>query len=309
MKRTHFELVIKLLLSGGAVGAAVPMPACQGQCPDTVVEPEPYDLPEDAQIFGATDDGVQYAVGGGGVVMELLTGGQVYRPVEVDLRAVAVTDELVIVAGAGGVVATAAIDSGDWQVIDIGTTADLWGATPDADRRTLIVGDGVMFSRDANAGMWTAVAPPEGGWGELRAVYSDWRGVLAVGRGGVIWFATSMHGPWQREDVGTDADLTSVYNGLVGGADGLVLARDQTGAWAQRAIDSTATVIDVYPAVLTAAGELFEITGDGTAVVRTRLTDPVAGAHAVTRGDDGTYIVLGEAGAQRQVGRCVRYTL
>lgn len=310
-------LVVTLLLSTATAAALVP--ACV-DCPDTVATPEPYSLPEDITVLGELWDdynGDRYLVGADGVVIELFGDTRVQRPVDVDLRAVVLTSELVIVAGAAGVVAAAPRGSDEWQVIDLGTTADLHGATYNTPAygtnnptaRVLIVGDDVMFSHDPIAGTWTPVAPPEGGWGQLRAVHADWESkVLAVGRGGVIWSASSPQGPWTREDAGTDADLWTVHNGLIGGDGGLVLARDSaSGTWQARPIDSSSAVIDVFPAILTAAGELFDIDYDGT-ISPTPKTDPVPGAHVVLPDESDAYLVLGEPGSHRQVGKvCYGY--
>ncbi len=310
--------MVTLLLSAGAAAALVP--ACEGDCPDTVAAPEPYSLPEDITVLGELWDdnnGDRYLVGAGGAVINLFGDPQVQRPVTVDLHAVVLTSELVIVVGAAGVVAAAPLGSDDWQVVDLGTTADLHGATYNAPdygvvnptARVLIVGDDVMFSHDPIAGTWASVAPPEGGWGELRAVHADRESkVLAVGRGGVIWSASSPQGPWTREDAGTDADLWTVHNGLIGGDGGLVLARDSaSGTWRARPIDSSSAVIDVFPAILTAAGELFEIDNDGT-ISTTPRADPVPGAHVVLPDESDAYLVFGEPGSHRQVGEvCYGY--
>lgn len=319
MTRSRLRLVLEFLLSGAAAAALVPLPACRPECPDEVTEPEPLALPEDVEVLGEhwdPNNGDQYLVGAGGVVLELFGARRVSRPVDVDLRAVTASAELVIVAGAGGVVAAAPRGGDDWQIVDLGTTASLWGAAhvspsydaADPRARVLLVGDGVMFIHEPFAGRWAPVPAPEGGWGDLRAVHGDWQGhVLAVGRAGVIWSATSPEGPWTREDAGTDADLTAVHDGLVGGVGGLVLARDEAGVWRRRPIDSTSTVLDVSPAILTAAGEIFEIDYDGT-VSTTPLTDPVPGARVLIPDAEGSYAVLGAPGSHRQVGAyCYSY--
>lgn len=270
--RLRSSLVLQLLL--GTCGAALigSTPACDPCSSDPWSAPEPFrGLPADATIraavHGPDDRGyvTHWAVGDHGLVLLLDYTGVTPHPVPgaPDLRGVAVTDAQVVVVGPGGTLLTSPLDGEVWTPTPLGTTADLWHVadlTTDAGEFTIAVGDGVMFIRDALAGGWTAVTPPEGGWGDLRVVGSTAsNSLLAAGLAGALWTATTPAGPWTRVDAGTTADLTTMGPPgavtLIGGSDNTLLVTDRRGGWQPLAHDFIADIIDI--------GATYLLTSDG----------------------------------------------
>ncbi len=273
--RLRSSLVLQLLL--GTCGAALigSTPACDPCSSDPWSAPEPFrGLPADATIRAAVrglDDRdylTHWAVGDHGLVLLLDYTGVNPRPVPgaPDLRGVVVTDAQIVVVGPGGTLLTSPLDGEAWTPTPLGTTADLWhvaNLTTDAGEFTIAVGDGVMFMRDALAGGWAAVTPPEGGWGDLRVVgRTASNTLLAAGLAGALWTASTPAGPWTRVDTGTTADLTTMGPPaavtLIGGSDSTLLVADHRGGWQPLAHDFTADIVDISPTyLLTSDGALY----------------------------------------------------
>lgn len=160
------------------------------------------------------------------------------HPVTADLHAVSPGPEnLVFAAGAGGTL-IGGHDGATWQVLPSGTTADLWDlewVRRNGAQELLAVGDEVVLRRDPLAGSWSPIDPPDGGWGHLRAVFANDARVFVVGLAGTVWSSPEPRGVWQREPIGTDADLLAGYGGdplstddpvIVVGVGGTALRRD-----------------------------------------------------------------------------------
>lgn len=268
MVRLRSLFVLQMLLAAGAAAALVPLPGCGTGCRDPWAAPASYEIDTEATILGDwwdPVDGAQMVVGSGGVVIQDVgSTARVDRPATVDLRGVTTTNELVIAVGDGGTVVAAPRGSGEWQTIDLGTTADLHDVTVfesgSGAQFVVVVGEGVMFVRDPETTMWSPVPAPDGKWGALRSVHADryGGGITAVGHGGAIWTANDPTGTWRREDSGTTEDLTIVRYDVVGGTNGTLLRADDEGLWKKFDLGTTSDVVDVFPAVLTADGEVFE---------------------------------------------------
>ncbi|HEY0138095.1 MAG TPA: hypothetical protein VGB85_28610 [Nannocystis sp.] len=319
MLRLRSVLVIQMLLAAGAAAALVPLPGCSTGCRDPWLTPEAFDLPVEATILGdvwSTYDGSQVLVGSGGVIVEDVTSTpRIHRPVTADLRGVTITRELVVAVGDGGTVVVASRGSDEWQVIDLGTTADLHAVTTfeteAGEEIVVVVGEGVMFARAAETGAWSAVPAPKGGWGSLRGVDAQpYTGtIVAVGRGGAIWRASDPNGTWQREDSGTSEDLTIVRLGLIGGTNGTLLRLGDDGTLHKFDLGTDSDVLDVHPVVLTADGRVFEFEAYEDAPSGAIYTlGP--GLRVVIEDGESEYglVALGEPGKHRHLGNtCVPY--
>lgn len=153
--RAHRHFGLSLALSVGVVGGFAAQPACigRGDCMNPWVAPAPYMLPVDANIRGGglyneqQGEGQLYVVGDDGLVLELYGERRVYHAADVDLNAIVVIYDQVVVVGRSGTLATAPVGSDDWQLIDLGTKADLWDVAT-LSGHTVIVGDGVVFLHD-----------------------------------------------------------------------------------------------------------------------------------------------------------------
>ncbi len=265
----RLRVVLQLLLATCAT-SVLGSSACDPPCPDPYGEPEPYPLGIDFEVRGAASDdqGFTYLVGAGGLLFEL-SGSRRHKIADVDLRAVAVNRELIMAIGAASTLVVGTRNGESWERVELGTTAELrhistmhWSTVP----TTIIVGDGVMFWYDSKHATWVEIAPPEGGWGDLRATgYDSEKHLIAVGRGGVVWTAPAPAGPWTREDAGTDADLLTLSPpqgdlNFIGGASGTLLARSINGAWQPVALDNDTDIIDLSSGhLLTADGRIFAI--------------------------------------------------
>lgn len=273
MHRLRSSLVLQLLL--GTCGAALVTgtPACDSPCDDPWSTPEPYavaDLPTDRAVRGSGND---WIVGDGGLVAIIESAGatRLPPPVDTDLHAVVVTADVAVLVGAGGTILTGTVDGSEFLRATLASTADLWHVADieRGDGNILVaVGDDVMFIRDALDGTWTSVTPPEGGWGRLRAVGQGGdEGLIAVGLGGVVWSAVQPAGPWQRLDLGTTADLTTIgdaYLPLIGGSDSTLLTYAPDRGWSTLAHDFAGDVVDLdLGYILTSTGDIYEYDYEG----------------------------------------------
>lgn len=309
MFQLRLKLIVTLLASSCAASAAVALPACNAHCPDWAA-PESFTLAPDADIVAAWRfdyDGQRYLVAAGGVVIELDAGGSRHQPVDGELHGFARTLEELIVVGDGGALAVKGVDDTSWETVDIGTTADLWQVVTSQyiDGRHVIVGDGVMFAYDPETSTWEPITPPEGGWGDLRGFSYDVHETLliAVGRGGLVWTAERLEGPWKREDPGIDADLTVIQGARAGGVGGVVVERGSDGTWRRIDLGTTADVMAMFfDFTLTGDGQLFK--GDE------RLAQLEPGLRALI--DDGTdtdtVIAFGPAGTHQRVRDQCQYS-
>lgn len=269
MHRLRSSLVLQLLLGTGGAALVSGTPACDSPCDDPWSTPEPYavaDLPTDRAVRGS---GNNWIVGDGGLVAIIESAGATVLPppVATDLHAVVVTTEVAILVGAGGTILTGTLDGSEFLRATLPSTADLWHVADiqrNAGNSVIAVGDDVMFIREALDGTWTAVTPPEGGWGRLRAVgQSGDEGLIAVGLGGVVWSAVQPAGPWRRLDLGTTADLTSfdsdAYQPLIGGSHSTLLTYAPDSGWSPLAHDFAGDVVDLaYGYILTSTGGIHE---------------------------------------------------
>jgi hypothetical protein len=156
-----------------------------------------------------------------------------------DLRAIwAESNDAVNILWAVGDAGTAAV-SGDggqtWQLVTLPTTANLH-AIIGIGSRLLMAGDDVLLVQGAD-GTWTEVTAPDGGWGQLRALFNHGDRLYAVGLDGVIRSTSDPSGEWIAESSGTQADLFAIGDlhpksgGTVAalGAGGTLLVRKSEG--------------------------------------------------------------------------------
>ena len=322
MHRLRSSLVLQLLL--GTCGAALVTgtQACDSPCVDAWSSRTPYavdDLPDGSPVRASASEPDRYnywIVGDNGLVAIVDSVGATVlpRPVTTHLHALVLTTQFVVLVGAGGTLVTGLLDGSEFITSDLGTTADLWhvaDVTPYSNPTLIAVGDGLMFLRDPLAGTWTAISPAEGEWGQLRAVGTDGDGgLIAVGLGGVAWTTSHPAGPWQRLDLNTTADLTTLDTaaGLIGGSQSTLLAYKSGFGWYPLAHEFTGDVVDIKPGtILTSDGELFSYDYDGLARTPSGTVDPGLRV-LVPLGYDEELLVLGEPGrAVRLENACPSY--
>lgn len=193
---------------------------------------------------------------------------------ESDLNDVEAISEGWLVIGDDGFAALSADEGASWTTLDLGgVTSDLHAIVRYFEG-TLIVGDGVvLYGEPGDA--WIELAPPSGGWGDLRAGYFGYRTFL-VGLDGVAW--SGGLGTWDAESTGTDADLLAMGGAFSGdvddrffvvGTDGTLLRHHDADGWAVFDVGVTADLIDITPeyehesiAVLAADGTVHQLDGD-----------------------------------------------
>lgn len=237
----------------GWIGALSLLCAVSG-CPDCPVPLSTWDT--EAIDLGVTDDlnavlidvsrsesrPVLRFVGTGGVVAQLSSGAAaVQRPVEADLRDIAQTsDDLLFVVGDDGVILGSQDRGTSWERLESGTTAALRAvaAVPSGNGDIVVAaGAEVVLVRTALTGEWSAVEPPDGGWGDVLRFVQDGPQLLALGRGGAMWRTTDARGSWVRVATGASADLRAAgwVQGatpdgpgafIVAGSDGTILVRE-----------------------------------------------------------------------------------
>lgn len=214
MNRNALALALQLLHAACAGLAVATVSGCVCSAPT----PSSFELGTEEIIHGfslGSDDLGGIAVGSGGLVaaigFEEPRLVQHFRPTDADLHDVSATLGETLVVGAGGTILVSGEDNSVWTPV-VGfpeLSADLWAIERVwlGDRGwTLVVGDQVVVVRD-DAGEWSTVAPPPGGWGELRGVFEAWDRVFVVGRGGVVWSASDPTQGWVAEETGASADL------------------------------------------------------------------------------------------------------
>lgn len=317
----HRHFGLSVALSVGVVGSLAALPACfgHGDCSKPWVAPMPYMLPFDANIRGGGlyseqhGEGQLYVVGDDGLVLELYGDRRVYHAADVDLNAIAVIDDQVIVVGRSGTLATAPAGSNDWQLVDLGTKADLWDVATLPYRHTVIVGDGVVFLHDPVANIWSPIPPPEGGWGQLRAVGAGDRRFVMVGHAGAIWSTLGtpdLEHPWIREDAGTVADLTTIATPtddivVVGGREGTLLSLTN-GRWQRIPSGVDADILDIdgtNVASLTADGEVWLLNRYDLSAPPELLFDLGVGPRVLLTdyANNFSLIALGTAGTHQRI--------
>jgi photosystem II stability/assembly factor-like uncharacterized protein len=179
----------------------------------------------------------------------------------------------------------------------VDTTANLRGITSFGSR-LVVVGDEVVLVQLAD-GTWAEQLPPEGSWGQLRAVYNHGSRLYAVGLGGVIWSAEDPNGEWLAEPSGVEVDLFDVgpLGEIVGvvGAEGTLLVGGECG-WTRVETGLSRDLINhEHYGVLAADGEVFEV-GENYEL---RPIDRIPGALALSYHGFNFYddlVVVGEGG-------------
>ncbi len=312
MMNPRLRLVMQLLFATCA-SSVLGSPGCDQNCEDDRwAPPIPYGRTTGIDIRGAVTGGSNYdayAVGAGGEIIGLDAYQRIAYPVDVELRAITITYDVVVAVGADATVVVGTRGEDTWEASQLDTTAELRSVGTVSVRgidTTYIVGDGVMFEHEPSLGRWTPVPAPPGGWGDLLAIGGDGDGgVIAIGRGGVVWTTSSSRGPWTREDAGSDADLWTIspLSGaevFVAGADGTLLARHPTDGWRTIAHDLGVDILDLATGVALAAdGRVFLPADDGgfdwdpVAELgpgpRVLVHDSVYQPDIVALGDDGTH--------------------
>jgi hypothetical protein len=161
----------------------------------------------------------------------------------------------------------------------------------------VVVGDGVVRVQIFGSGKWFTPPEPDGGWGELRATFSDGVSVWAVGAGGVAWVSTDPFAVWTAEDVGLgNVDL----NG--GGGPPIRLVGDAGsyayyggGHWTAVDTNINEDLLDYAAGIVVARdGRLFEADYDGL-----RRVDKAEGFNRSLYRSDVAVIVVGEGGRGR----------
>jgi hypothetical protein len=219
------------------------------------------------------------------------------------LRGVAVSDSGWWVVGDGGFVAVSQTRGQMWSTIALGTSAN-FHAIANHDGQLVAVGDEVVVAQDQN-GNWAEVTAPVGGWGQLRAVFSDGNRIYAVGLAGVVWSSPGPLGEWIAEDIGVDVDLFGInqhFGGtaqiLIAGAQGTVVLGDSSAGWTKLEVDSTVDFIACSEsALLGADGVVTELTYEGDIV----SVGTFPGARALRHEAYGDLVTVGEAGAAVRV--------
>jgi hypothetical protein len=217
MKRSTSIRFLSRLLPLTCLGVALgALPSCQRDECGVWSEPEPLELGVQDDLHAIAVDPYWkgegplpfHAVGAGGLIVEARDEIRTHRPVEVDLHGVAVSDFTVIAVGDAGTVVRAPSDgSGEWQIVDVGVTADLHAIVPLAVL-DLVLGDGVLIVHDHLSDTWTLAPPPLPGWGSLRAAFRLGEGTYyAVGLAGAAWSTHDPLAAWARVDLDTNEDL------------------------------------------------------------------------------------------------------
>lgn len=253
-----------------------------------------------------SQDDVEYS---GGVPLNAITAWEPITEHSLDLG-----DHLWAVGDAGTLMQKA-VDS-DWKIVDLGIDARLLDvATFDYvwTAWLVIVGDGVVLVQNLETGEWFTPPEPNGGWGELRAVFGLASGIWAVGAGGTAWVCAdpTCADPaeaWTAEDVGLGkVDLndggrrswSDPFTWVVG--DDGSLAYFDGSRWTAVATGIDEDLVAFAGFALARDGRLFEVFEGGL--------DRVDKAKGLNRGlatNDTDVVVLGEDGRGRihRVNEC-----
>jgi hypothetical protein len=308
MKRSTSIRFLSRLLPLTCLGVALgALPSCERDDCGVWSEPEPLELGVQDDLHAiAVDpywkgDGPPpfHAVGAGGLIVEARDEIRIHRPVEVDLRGVAVSGDSVIAVGDGGTVVRAPSDgSGEWQVVDVGVTADLHAIVPLAVV-DLVLGDGVLIVHDHLSDTWTLAPPPLPGWGSLRAAFyrSEDGSYYVIGLAGAAWSTRDPLAGWEHLDLDTDEDLLAGRGGdafIVGS--GGTLRRYLGDEWKVWDTDASVDFIAASGGLLmTADGRLLGLVSVASKELRLVATlDPgmaaLSGGHS--GGDPGTSVLF-----------------
>jgi hypothetical protein len=327
-RRVHtraLTLAIRLLSTTCATVALGSMTGCPfifPGCGDETgwQEQEPIALGVDVDLEAVVrldgNEGDRYwtnlAVGGGGTVVvwgETITESTNEPFVDhfvvggAALRGAAVSGTGWWVVGDGGMLAVTETRGTMWTTIDLGINANFHAIASHMDM-LVVVGDEVVIVRDLS-GNWAEVPAPSGGWGQLRAVYSDGSRIYAVGLGGVVWSAADPLDAWVAEDVGVAGDLFGVHAHsadttqiMIAGAQGTVVLGDSSGGWTTLDVGSTVDFIACSESTLLGAdGVVTELTYEG----EPRPVGTFPGARALRHESYDGLVTVGDAGAAVRV--------
>lgn len=313
MRLARRALAVPLLVAGLVAGLAAP--ACHGGPCDEWQDAEPVDLGvgDDLYAVAALDDHF-FAVGAGGTIVESRAGVvSVHRPVTSELRAVAVVDERVVAVGDRGTLVRRDLDGGaDWQVIDLGLTANLH-AIADDDAITVVAGDDVVLVHDRDTDSWSEAPPPGPGWGALRVASVGGGSYHVFGLAGAAWTALlDPLDPWEEIDVATDADLLAGTDEFVFGTGGTILGLSLQGTWYEEQLADGAPRPDYiaasgYATALSADGRVFSYGLTRELVEEFGLGDGVTAIFRADDGNGGTVLLavgLGGRAVRRRYDAC-----
>lgn len=318
MTTRALTLAIRLLTASAALATLGAEAGCQ--CPEPWSDQAVAEtgLRGDLNAVAVEPGGRYLIVSAEGEVARLAGGhGGIAEPaaailLELDLPLFAVlasNEGQLWIAGAEGTLMSS-LDGGEsWFVELLDTDAALrdLALVRRGDRRLLVVvGDGVLGIKDLDSQQWSTPAAPEGGWGELRAVFDDGERIFAVGAGGVAWSSAGPGEPWTREQTGlgssdiNDGGTLGSYAGYVAVVgDGGKLAVREAGGWTRI---STGMSDDLVAwsrgAFLTRNGRIFELWGDELE----EIAGPLAEINRGLQRGNGGMVAIGDDGQVRNFG-------
>lgn len=300
-----------------ALVATVLLGVDAGCCEDPWRDPVDFKLETDAHLNAVAEigDGIIIATADGQLIRAVidwspaepvLRHAAVEYSVAVPLNAVAVRDAQIWAVGDEGTSIQKSDVIGDWEIVDLDTDARLLDVEVfelEWMVGLVVVGDGVLRVQDLDSGEWFTPPEPDGGWGELRAAFSDGVWVWAVGAGGVAWISTNPPEVWRPEDVGLgEVDLNAGGRrwstepaplGVVGDAGSY--AYYGGGRWTAVSTRIDDDLLDYAGGlVLARDGRLFEATYDGLERV-----DKVEGLNRGLFATDTHVVIVGEDGRGR----------
>ena len=237
------------------------------------------DFGVDVRLDAVTYDGrTAFAVGSGGVVASDL--GQRWE-LPATLRDVTTVEPQsgprLLVVGMDGFAATISPTGVEFELVDVGTDADLWGVTGarfGSSLHAIIVGDDALIVGREHQGeiTWSQPPAPPDGWGRLRAVHSALsEPICALGDAGRMVCMTDDPDTWEVQALATDANLTGFCAGMglryVVGEGGTLLTRDQDDSWrvlhTKPAIDLVACTTAFYwPLLIGSDRTIYELDDD-----------------------------------------------
>lgn len=206
-----------------------------------------------------------------------------------DLRSILAEPGSWWIVGDAGTAAVSDDRGQTWNAVDLSTTADL-RAIARVESQLVVAGDELVLVQNTDE-TWTEVAPSDGDWGQLRALYNHGGRLYAVGLDGVIWSTIDPRDEWVAESSGTQADLFAIGHldhrregetVVAVGAGGTLLLRRSNG-WDQIRNGENVDLIDYDEGhALGANGDLFDV--DSRAKPSYIDTIPGAGAIAESAG-------------------------